>query len=182
MRALRIGDHSCEWLADFLRDRSQCVLYRGVTSSLLPVLSGVIQDSMIGPTLFTGVINDFISQLETCKISFFADDGKAVGPARSSVDRDAVQRNLYTIGGWSYRVGLPLNMEKCVCLDYGSKNHRSNHVINDQPLQNADISADLGVTRTCDFRYNDHVNQIFLKASRLAEIVFKLFHPKISVF
>ena len=108
----------------------------------------------------------------------FTDDGKAVGPACFPVDRDAVQRDLHTIGGWSHRKGQPLNMEKCVCLHYGSNNQRSNYVINDQLVQNADSCADLGVTRTCDFRYNDHVNQICLKASRLAEMVFKLFSSK----
>ena len=178
MRALRIGDHPCEWLADFLRDRSQYVLYGGVTSSLSPVLSDIIQGSLLGPMLFTGVINDLSSQLETCKIFLFADDGKTVGPARSTVDSDAVQRDLHTIGGWSYRNRLSLNMEKCVCLHYGSKNWRSIYVINDQPVQNADSSADLGVTRTCDFRYNDHVNQICFKARRLAGMVFKLFSSK----
>ena len=140
--------------------------------------SGVIQGLLLGPTLFTGVINDLPSQLETCKIFLFADDGKAVGPARSTVDRDAVQRDLHTIGGWSYRNGLPLNIEKCVYLHYGSKNHKSNYVINNQPVQNADSSADLGVIRTCNFRYNDHANQICLKASRLAGMVFKLFSSK----
>ena len=62
--------------------------------------------------------------------------------------------------------------------DYGSINQRSNYVINDQPVQNADSSADLGVTRTCDFRYNDHVKQICHKASRLAGMVLKLFPSK----
>ena len=45
-------------------------------------------------------------------------------------------------------------------------------------MQNADSSVDLGVTRTCDFRYNDHVNQTCLKASRMAGMVFKLFSSK----
>ena len=68
MRAL--SGHPFEWLADFLCDRSQCVLYGGVTSSLSPVLSGIIQGSILGPTLFTGVINDLPSQLETCNFFF----------------------------------------------------------------------------------------------------------------
>ena len=168
-----MGDHPCEWLADFLRNRSQYVLYGGVTSLLSPVLSSVIQGSILGPTLFTGVINDLPSQLETCQMFLFADDGKAVGSARFTVDRDAVQRDLHTIGGWSYRNGLQLNMEKCICLHYGSSDQRSNYVINNQPVQDADSSADLRVTRTCNFRYNDHVNQICLKASRMAVMVFK---------
>ena len=83
-----------------------------------------------------------------------------------------------SIGGWSYRNGLPLNMEKCVCLHYGNKNQRLNYVIKDQPVQNADSSAELGVTRTCDFRNNDHVNKICLTVSHLAGMVFKLFSSK----
>ena len=67
------------------------MFYRGMTSSLSPVFSGIIQGSILGPTLFTGVINDLPSQLEMCKMFLFADDDKAVGPARSTVDHDAVQ-------------------------------------------------------------------------------------------
>ena len=92
-----------------------------MTSSLLPVLSGIIQGSIFGPMLYTRVINDLPSQLETCKMFLLADDGKVVGPARFTVDRDAVQRDLHTIGGWSYRNGLLLNMEKCVCLHFQNK-------------------------------------------------------------
>ena len=69
-------------------------------------------------------------------------------------------------------------MEKCVCLHYGSKNLGSNYLIINQPVINADNSADLGVTRTCDFRYKEHVNQICLKASRMAGMVLKLFSSK----
>ena len=41
-------------------------------------------------------------------------------------------------------------------------------------MQNADSIADLGVIKTCDFRYNDHANQICLKVSRLARIIYSV--------
>ena len=40
----------------------------------------------------------FQASLKRAIFFLFADDGKAVGPAHSTVDRDAVQRDLHTIG------------------------------------------------------------------------------------
>ena len=40
------------WLRDYLSNRTQCVLYDGVSSELLPVKCGVPQGSILGPLLF----------------------------------------------------------------------------------------------------------------------------------
>ena len=45
-----------------------------------------------------------------------ADDGKAVGPARSVANHSVIQLDLDEIGAWSLRYGLPLSLEKCVSL------------------------------------------------------------------
>ena len=73
-------------------------------------------------------------------------------------------------------------MEKCVCLYYGSKNQGAHYVIIGHQLKVSENRADLGVIRSSDYCYKDHINQTFLKASRLTEMVNKLILTKNSQF
>ena len=47
--SLGINGKLHKWLADFLRDRSQLVLYCGISSESVPLKSGVIQGSVAAP-------------------------------------------------------------------------------------------------------------------------------------
>ena len=62
----------------FLSNRKQAVTISNILSSFIPVISGVPQGSVLGPTLFLLFINDVTDIFEglsvTCKI--YADDIK----------------------------------------------------------------------------------------------------------
>ena len=85
------------WLI-FLRNRSHCVRYGGTISTSAPVLSGVIQGLVLGPTLFTAVINDLPNAITSRDMYLFADDDKAVGAASTANDRNAMKRDLQAVG------------------------------------------------------------------------------------
>lgn len=63
------------WIRDFLADRKQEVVVRGVRSSLETVTSGVPQGSVLGPTLFNLYVNE-LPELVQSQIKLFADDAK----------------------------------------------------------------------------------------------------------
>ena len=55
MKLKDIGVDGCylSWVRDYLSDRKQFLAYGGVCSNLTDVLSGVVQDSCIGPLPFS---------------------------------------------------------------------------------------------------------------------------------
>ena len=82
----------------------------------------------------------------------FAEDGKAVSPARSVADHSVVQLVLDEICAWSLRNGQPRSMVKCVCLHFGSKKQGADYVIHGhQLLKVSENCANLDVIRSSDF-------------------------------
>ena len=62
------------WIQALLRERQQCVVVNVTQSSYLPVLSGVLQGSVIGPASFLVFINDLPEYVSSSTVHLFADD------------------------------------------------------------------------------------------------------------
>ena len=65
--------HSLEWINAFLYFRQQWVVVNGVKSDWAPVVSGVPQGTVLGPSLFSLCINDITADIES-ETRHFADD------------------------------------------------------------------------------------------------------------
>nr|VZH94581.1 unnamed protein product [Spirometra erinaceieuropaei] len=74
------------WITDFLTGRSQTVCVEASRSTPTPVLSGVLQGSVLGPLLFLVYINDCVDDLG-CSAIMFADDVKLWRAITSDADR-----------------------------------------------------------------------------------------------
>ena len=61
------------WVTYFLRGRDQQVVIDGETSDSAEVMSGVPQETVLGPTLFLIYINDIAENINS-NIRLFADD------------------------------------------------------------------------------------------------------------
>ena len=57
----------------YIKNRKQCVVVDGKQSSLIDVVSGVPQGTVLGPHLFLLHINDLLSVVSS-KVRLFADD------------------------------------------------------------------------------------------------------------
>ena len=68
-----LGGKTLKWIDSFLCFRQCRVVVNGVKSDRAPVLSGVSQDTILGPFLFSLYINDIPSDIES-EIRLFADD------------------------------------------------------------------------------------------------------------
>ena len=58
------GD-TLKWIKDFLDNRKQAVVINGINSEKIPVSSGVLQGSVLGPIPFLAYINDLPEQVKS---------------------------------------------------------------------------------------------------------------------
>ena len=129
LHQLQLSDHLLQWIADFLCEIRQHVVYKGAISAEARVTSGIIQGSSLSLTLFIAFINDLPKEIKACDMWLFADDSKAAGNAASEMDCCAIQQDLYA-PLWSISNHLPLNIDKCARLHYGHNNPYHTYNIN----------------------------------------------------
>ena len=173
----RIGIDGCylRWFADFLANRWQYVEYQGEQSKVVPVSSGVIQGSVVGPNLFNIYINDITNCVKYCKLQLFADDMKAAGEIHDSASLSLIQQDIDSIERWSIENKLPISLPKTVCLHYGKKNPRHFYNLQNAPISVVSSCTDLGVQRNDMLSYDDHTRAMALSASRLMYMCSKVF-------
>ena len=154
-------------LRDFLSNRTQYVFYQGAVSSPVAVESGLVQGSVIGPLLFTVIINDLPQKVTSLQMALLADDGKAVGKASSHLNcQRNHQTDLNNIHLWSIINLLPLSVPKFQCLHLGKNNVNYSYTIGGIPISVGSECVDQGLKRTSDFKYDVHIRSIVAKASR----------------
>ena len=179
---IAIPEHLLRWLTNFLRNRTQIVTLNGAKSSARKVISGVIQGSVVGPTLFNLFVSDLSSIVRHIDLDMYADDGKGLGRIAEPWDTDLVQYDLDAIGIWSTQNMLPLSLDKCCVLHYGYYNPRQEYTIGGCNIRSVYECADLGVLRSDDFSYTSHVYQLAIKASRVCGMFMRAFSTRSREF
>ena len=141
----------------------------------ISVQSVVVQGSVIGPLAFTVFINDLPRKVKNCRSYRFADDAKLLGDAGDDQQCDSVLCDLDAVYDWVEENELPLSLPKCVSLHYRHRNHQRQYALGGDAINSEQQCGDLGVIRSANFRYDAHVRNIILKASRLAGMSWKVF-------
>ncbi len=62
------------WFDNYLTDREQCLRHGCNNSDFLPVSYGVLQGSILGPSLFTLYVNGLPLHVKQCNITLYADN------------------------------------------------------------------------------------------------------------
>ena len=106
-----------QFIMIYLKDRQQAVVISSSTSSFLPVLSGVPQGSIFGPTLFVLFLNDITSGLDKeTKILMYADDTKIWRQINEYDDHLQLQKDVNYLLDWSVRNKMKFHPSKCKVL------------------------------------------------------------------
>lgn len=181
----KFSSSACRLIASYLSDRFQYVSIKGSSSSILPVVSGVPQGSVLGPLLFVMFLNDlfYIYDNSMCTSFAFADDLQLL----ISGDKeflDVFQANVdYYINetvDWMNRNGLVINANKTKALFFGKPLYRENISILVGPteIEFVDRLTCLGVVIDSELRFVYHINLI---SSRLHYILRKLYCSNLCI-
>ena len=167
-----IQGSTLNWVTDFLRGRNQQVVIDGETSDPAEVTSGVPQGTVLGPTLFLIYINDIAENINS-NIRLFADDCVVYRQIDFPQDHVILQDDLNKLVDWSNTWQMKFNVDKCVVMNFGTSRTKTKYEykMNNQTLETVKHNPYLGVELTDNLKYNDHINTITSKASRVLGFV-----------
>ena len=158
------------WITDFLRKRTQRIkLNYKCHSNVLQVQAGVPQGTKLAPWLFLIMINDLsVSENSTNKMWKFADDStiSEVIPRTENIN---LQDIVDQVANWSNNNKFQLNSGKCkeLGINFTKDPCRDEPVkVNDKHFEVVTSAKILGMTITDDLKWNVHVANILLKASK----------------
>ena len=100
--------------------------YFGLKSDWTPVLSGVLQGTVLGPLLFSLYINDISSNIES-EIRLFADDCVCYREIKDEEDTMKLQRDSDRLGSWARKWGMRFQPVKCNMMQLTRKRIKKIH-------------------------------------------------------
>ena len=107
------------WFRSYLSDRIHSVKLDGVIFPSLPVISGVPQDSILGPLVFLIYVNDIPTYINHSRLFMFAYDTKYLKSIEFISDAAHFQCDTDSLFDWSRKWRLEFNHSAHVfCLNY----------------------------------------------------------------
>ena len=178
LRALGFDESALDWLKSYLDNRKQKVLLDSDESSLIELENGVPQGSILGPLLFTILVNDISDVIRNCQYHLYADDTQLY--LKTKVD-DAVETivkindDLNRIAKFSQNNSLKINEDKSKFLVFGSKNNlaRLSKVkqialaeihMNNFPIERVSVARNLGIIFDERMSWESHVKNLICRA------------------
>ena len=163
------------WIHAFLYGRFQSVSLNGTVSKQSAVTSGVIQGSVLGPTLFTFYVNDLPTACPDCTIEQFADDTKASRQIVTPHDRVRLQQSVNGLCDWADQHELKLSLDKCIYLQIGYCDNTIAYTVGSHTLQPCTSTTDLGIAVQSNLKPGLHCTNIATKANARAKLILKSF-------
>ena len=161
-----VGGNSLRWICAFWGNRSQTVVLDGEESESVPVTSGVLQGSVLGPILFLIYINDLPEEL-TSKVCLFADGTAVYLTVGGTDDSTVLQQDLNKLMEWESRWDMKFNPSKCqvVRVTTSRKQVHFPYTLHGHVLEVVTSARYLGVDISSGLSWNSHIDNITARAN-----------------
>ena len=163
---------------NYLKNRSQYVIFDNVMSDTLPITTGVPQGSILGPLLFLIYINDFVNVSKIGDVFLFADDTNALysGCNIENLIHD-VNADLSLISRWCDINKLSINKNKTKAMIFGV--HAKETVIHDIMIDGVKIEfvtqcTFLGVEIDSKLTWKKHVQKLCTNISSVIGVIYRI--------
>ena len=112
LRDMGIASYLGIWFHTFLSYRYHFVRLPGCSSTASPVISGVLQGTVLGPLLFQILMSDIDIGVLNAKVISFADDTQLYSKISYVEDCDSLQSDLNCVYAWAKTNNMVLNSKK----------------------------------------------------------------------
>ena len=167
LKAHGLGNGMTKWIEKWLIDRRQRVVVDGEVSNSKTVLSGVPQESLLGPILYINDLDDDI----TGKVLKFADDTKVFSKIKSDADRQHLQYDVNNLTEWSEKWQMLFNFGKCKCLHTGHGNEDAQYTMGGTVLNTILKQKDLGFTISADMKVSEKCRIAAAKGNQIIGLI-----------
>ncbi|CAI2727681.1 unnamed protein product [Schistosoma spindalis] len=168
-----------DWIESFLSNRHQIVKINSSLSNAVPVRSGVIQGSVLGPLLFLVFINDICENFCVGKPLLYADDLKLVypfSPHELENVQTCINLELNKVAQWCLKWQLELNTTKCGWICFGDTSLNLDLTINGEMLTRLHTVVDLGLRYSQDLSLTEQILKQTSKSQRLVGYIIRNLH------
>jgi hypothetical protein len=153
-------------IRSYLSNRTQYVFANGQSSSFLPLTTGVVQGSVLGPILFSLFINDITSQITSCSYHLYADDVQlyiSCNPNDIELCINQLNADLCRLYQWSQVNGISINSSKSQAMIINPS--QLTRVVPPIHLGDDEIACfpklrNLGLIMNQELTWNDHITKL----------------------
>ena len=164
-----LANSTVDWFRNYLSDRSQCTVFKGVLSSQKTVSCGVPQGSILGPLLFVIYLNDLPQVLMNSRISLYADDTAVYYESGDILETQLMlQQDMELINNWMRVNKLSLNVKKSKSMLFSRRradiDAKLEIVVDDVMFKQVESFKYLGLYLDPKLNFNQHIKNTCAKA------------------
>lgn len=176
LEELGIRGKSLQWFRSFLINRQQYVVDNCIKSSLVEVKYGVVQGSILGPTLYNCYVNSIKDLPLHGTLYMYADDIVLIyANTETSELQNLINRDLQLLKMWMDQHKLTVNTAKTKYMLFNTpKETTLNVYYNSQQIELVEMFKYLGVWLDRELKWTEHINMLSKKLAQTAGVFRKI--------